>query len=224
MSYYTFTFKNSDITLELTSEEKKTIALQADKFISDVLALDTAKQAKPASKKASPVKEVKPEPVVEEIKTPVEVVEAPIKPKEPIIESSISASAFGDILNKKITEEPKTEKEEKEEKALDSVEQKVKPQIQSLKSLIQAKNPQKPIDYLLLASHYLNEVEGLKRYSLKQINTKVLTVSSTPIDHGAIQEAVVREYIEIVPDVTGMADVTEYAITDKGEFYIFNEM
>lgn len=221
MSYYTFTFKNAEITLELTSEEKKTIAIQADKFISDVLALESVKQTKPASKKAAPVKEIKPEPVVEEAIEPIEVIEAPVKLKEPIIESSISASAFGDILNKKITEEPKAENEEK---VVEAVEQKAKPQIQSLKSLIQTKNPQKPIDYLLLAAHYLNEVEGLKRYSLKQINTKVLTVSSTPIDHGAIQEAVVREYIEIVPDVTGMADVTEYAITDKGEFYIFNEM
>ena len=46
--------------------------------------------------------------------------------------------------------------------------------------------------------------------------------SKIPIDHSIIQQAVSKNYMEVVPDYTGMAAVTEYTITAEGIDYITN--
>lgn len=96
--------------------------------------------------------------------------------------------------------------------------------LKNLNNLIQLKKPDNMFDYLLIAAYYLKEGEYLDRYSLKQINSKIFAYTRKPIDHSIIQKAVAKNYIEVVPDYTGMAEVTEYVITDEGENYIINEL
>ncbi|MEI7473888.1 MAG: hypothetical protein WCK67_03840 [bacterium] len=96
--------------------------------------------------------------------------------------------------------------------------------LKNLDNLIQLKKPDNMFDYLLIAAYYLKEGEFLDRYSLKQMNSKIFPYTRKPIDHSIIQKAVARNYIEVVPDYTGMAEVTEYVITDEGENYLINEL
>ncbi len=94
----------------------------------------------------------------------------------------------------------------------------------SLGQLIAVKNPQSKIDYLLLAAYYLQTKENLFKYSLKQLNSKVMPFLGVLIDHSIIHNAVAHDFIEVVPDYNGTAEVTEYRLTSLGEEYLVNEL
>lgn len=94
----------------------------------------------------------------------------------------------------------------------------------SIAEFIDLKNPDTPLEFLLVAAYYLKEYDLLDRYSLKQINSKIIKFIQKPINHSVIQDAVSKSFIAVVPDYTGMADVTEYIITSEGINYLINEM
>lgn len=90
--------------------------------------------------------------------------------------------------------------------------------------LIYLKKPQTKLDYLLITAYYLQEKEYTDKYSLKKINSIAIAVLKEPIDHSVIHEAVAHNYFTVVPDYTGIADITEYSITKEGVDYILNEL
>ena len=142
--------------------------------------------------------------------------EAAEKPKDP--------QKVYDILEEKLAELPE---EDKARLNLNKKEEKksLKPgHFKKLEDLIYLKRPQTKLDYLLLTSYYLQESEDLDKYSLKQINAFVLPHTKDPIDHSVIHEAVAHEYLEVVPDYLGTADITEYKLTSEGQDYILNEL
>jgi hypothetical protein len=94
----------------------------------------------------------------------------------------------------------------------------------TIAELIDLKNPQTPLDYLIITAYYLKECDLLDRYSLKQINSKIIKFIEKPLNHAIIQEAVSNDFLEVVPDYTGMANVTEYIITSEGINYLINEL
>lgn len=93
---------------------------------------------------------------------------------------------------------------------------------ESLKELIQLKNPQSKMEYLLLIAYYLQTKENLFKYSLKQLNTKAMAVFGSLIDHSIIHNAVANDFIEVIPDYNGTSEVTEYRLTAKGENYFLS--
>lgn len=93
-----------------------------------------------------------------------------------------------------------------------------------INSFLIDKNPQTQIDYLICAAYYLFEREKFDRFSLKQINYEVSKLGQKSVDHSVIQQAVSKKYIKVVPDFTGMADFTEYTITEEGEEYFISEL
>lgn len=142
--------------------------------------------------------------------------------EEPEEESIINE--FQEILNQKIKEEP-----EKEEinivKSFKTEAPVIKnKEFTSLEGIIEDKNPQILLDYLIISAYYLKNIEKFDKFALKQINGKILPFSKKPIDHSIIQNAVTKNLIEVVPDKTGMAEVTEYTITSEGEQYLINEL
>lgn len=88
--------------------------------------------------------------------------------------------------------------------------------------LIAGKNINTQFDYLIMAAFYMLHFENLQRFTIKQINSRLVPLKIEPITHKVIQGAVLEEYIEIVPDLTGLGDVMEYALTQKGEEYYYN--
>ena len=77
---------------------------------------------------------------------------------------------------------------------------------------------------LLITAYYLKQHEAKEKYSLKQINSRIVEHLKEPIDHSVIHEAVSHNYFEVAPDYTGTADITEYRITEQGIDYILNEL
>lgn len=91
-------------------------------------------------------------------------------------------------------------------------------------NLFKSKNTTDKFHYLMITAYYLSEFEKMERFSLKQINSKLMTNLSEVIDHSTLQEAINQNLIELVPDLTGTAEVDEYRITRNGEEFFANKI
>lgn len=125
------------------------------------------------------------------------------KEEEQPLPSEIS---FEEALNDSI-QNPKTEVVEKVDTISDFEEH------------IKSFNPQTQTDYLITTALYILNIENQERFSIKQINAKLVPLTGKPIDHAMIQQAIDEELIRIVPDLTGTSELTEYTLTEKGEGY-----
>lgn len=91
--------------------------------------------------------------------------------------------------------------------------------IESLSDLCDQSRAETAEDYLLLAAYYLTYFEGLEKFSLKQINSLLVKSGLTPVNHSVLETSLSQDYLAMVPDLTGMADVSEYSLTEHGQQY-----
>ena len=91
-------------------------------------------------------------------------------------------------------------------------------------NLVNSKNTTDKFHYLMITAFYLTEFEKMDRFSLKQINSKLMQNLSEVIDHSTLQEAINQNFIELVPDLTGIAEVGEYRLTHLGEDFFANKI
>lgn len=89
-------------------------------------------------------------------------------------------------------------------------------------NLVQSKNTKDKFHYLIIAAYFLSEFEKLERFSLKQINAKLMQNLSEVIDSATLQAALSQHLLEMVPDYTGVSDVAEYKLTREGEEFFVN--
>lgn len=78
----------------------------------------------------------------------------------------------------------------------------------------------KNIDYLLLTAYYFTQYEQKPRFTIKQLNAKLMQNLAVIIDHSVLQEAINRGYIECLPDLTGVVGASEYRLTSYGEKFL----
>lgn len=91
-------------------------------------------------------------------------------------------------------------------------------------NLVNSKNTTDKFHYLMITAYYLSEFEKLQRFSLKQINAKLMQNLSEVIDHTTLQSAINQNFVEVVPDLTGSSDVAEYKLTLAGEEFFANKI
>ena len=113
---------------------------------------------------------------------------------------------FEDALQESL-ENPKTEVIEKQE------------QISDFEDYIKTFNPENQMDYLVVTAMYILNIENNERFSIKQLNAKLVPFTGKPVDHALMQEAIEQNYIRIVPDLTETSEFTEYTLTQDGEGY-----
>ena len=82
---------------------------------------------------------------------------------------------------------------------------------------------EKKIDYLLLTAYYFTQYEQKPRFTLKQLNAKLMQNIAVIIDHSVLQEAINRDYIECLPDLTGLVGSSEYRLTAYGEKVLLDD-
>lgn len=82
---------------------------------------------------------------------------------------------------------------------------------------------EKKIDYLMNGAYYFTQCEQKPRFTLKQLNTKLMQNLAVIIDHAVLQEAINRGYIECLPDLTGLVGASEYRLTAYGEKTLMEE-
>lgn len=95
---------------------------------------------------------------------------------------------------------------------------------QKFLNLIASKNTSDKFHYLIITAYYLLEYEKMDRFSLKQINAKLMQNLSEIVDHSVLKSAIEQQFIELIPDLTGMAEIAEYRLTEKGEDFFFNRI
>ncbi len=79
------------------------------------------------------------------------------------------------------------------------------------------RNVERKVDYLLLTAYYVTQFEQKPRFTLKQLKAKLMQNLAVMIDHSVLQEAINRDYIECLPDLTGVVGASEYRLTAYGE-------
>ena len=67
------------------------------------------------------------------------------------------------------------------------------------------------------------QYEQKPRFTLKQLNAKLMQNLAVIIDHSVLQEAINRDYIECLPDLTGVVGASEYRLTAYGEKTLMEE-
>lgn len=92
-----------------------------------------------------------------------------------------------------------------------------RPRDQVFLNLVMSKKTTDKFNYLMITAYYLSEFEKLERFSLKQINSKLMQNLSEVIDHALLQSAIDQDFVELVPDLTGISEVAEYRLTRIGE-------
>ncbi len=88
---------------------------------------------------------------------------------------------------------------------------------------INSRKIEKKIDYLLLTAYYFTQYEQKPRFTLKQLNAKLMQNIAVIIDHSVLQEAINRDYIECLPDLTGLIGASEYRLTAYGEKVLLDD-
>ena len=88
---------------------------------------------------------------------------------------------------------------------------------------ISSRKIERKIDYLLLTAYYFSQYEQKPRFTLKQLNAKLMQNIAVIIDHSVLQEAINRDYLECLPDLTGLVGASEYRLTAYGEKVLLDE-
>jgi hypothetical protein len=74
-----------------------------------------------------------------------------------------------------------------------------------------------PEQLLLLAAYYLTFFEQQPRFPLKRINALITQEGLAPLSYGVLEHAISVGHLEMVPDLTGDAMVTEYSLSESGQ-------
>ena len=74
-------------------------------------------------------------------------------------------------------------------------------------------------DFLVLTAYYLDQFEGVEKFSLKRINSLLVKSGLTPVNFSVLESALSNSVLAMVPDLTGTADVSEYSLTEQGKTY-----
>ncbi len=118
----------------------------------------------------------------------------------------ISEADFEQTLADSI-QNPKTEVVEKQDSLSD------------FEGYLNSYNPQNDTDRLIVAAKYILNIENQERFSIKQLNAKLVPATGQPVDHSMIENAIEQNLVRIVPDLTGTSEFTEYTLTEEGEGY-----
>jgi len=168
--------------------------------------------------KKEPEGEVIEEPVSETAKDDLDIFYAPPVSQESVRENAENDTpvrgVFDDILENSMNN-PQTE-----------LSFKTSPSIKKDNAFLNYMNSRKierKIDYLLLTAYYFTQFEQMPRFTLKQLNAKLMQNLAVIIDHAVLQEAINRDYIECLPDLTGLVGASEYRLTAYGEKTLLDE-
>ncbi len=164
----------------------------------------------------------KPEVKKEEIKNDIDVFYAPPQPQEetsqptinPENEKQESQSIFDTMLDKSL-QTPQTELSFKPSPSIKKDN--------AFLNFISSRKVERKIDYLLMTAYYFTQYEQKPRFTLKQLNAKLMQNVAIILDHSVVQEALNRDYIECLPDLTGIVGSSEYRLTAYGEKTLLEE-
>lgn len=128
------------------------------------------------------------------------------------------------------TETPKEEENKSDfEKVLEERLQKPIEQLppnrvtdKSFEALFERNNIDSAANKIVFTAGYLAEYENKELFTLKDLNRKLVPVTSDPIGHAEINEARMQGLITVMPNYVEKQALTQYVLTSKGE-ELYNE-
>lgn len=230
MSKYTFTFKKDDVFVEFYSADKDVVEKQFQIWVKDA---DDYVNNRPfirtAPEKTEKEEEGKMSRCVESndhASTPPRLhASDEIQSEQPEVfdQASSLLKTINTIQNEQegIVEEQKYEPMDFDSVLEKSIENPTfepnKNQDKVFLNLIKSKNTADKFHYLMITAYYLSEFEKLDKFSIKQINAKLMQNLSEVVDHITLQEAINQNFIELLPDLTETSEGAEYRLTRSGE-------
>lgn len=154
------------------------------------------------------------ESIVNETNESLDVFYAPQQSKDSISSINSSQGVFDTILEKSLSN-PRTELTFKSSPTIKKDN--------AFLNYIGTRKIERKIDYLLLTAYYFTQYEQKPRFTLKQLNAKLMQNIAVILDHSVLQEAINRDYIECLPDLTGLIGASEYRLTAYGEKVLLDE-
>jgi hypothetical protein len=139
--------------------------------------------------------------------------EAPPALVEPIIPTE-PVDDFDAIMNSVMQD---LDAEELPEAALGAEDLLPTENISSLTDLCQYSTAETTDELLLLAAYYLTTFEQQKNFTLKQLNSSLVKAGKSPVNHGVLEVALQQGTLDMVPDLNGTAEISEYRLTDQGD-------
>lgn len=162
-----------------------------------------------------------------EIVTPDDNIQKPKRMDFIEIRDLVKINEINKVENEKEQEtDKKIDFEQILEKSINNpkIDLEVKHEESELEKLIKTKNIKNSQDNLIITAFYMLHFKNILRFSIKQVNRRLVPINEEPVTHKIIQEAINNKFIELVPDFTGLGDTTEYSLTQRGEEYYYNEL
>lgn len=88
--------------------------------------------------------------------------------------------------------------------------------------ILNVKNVNTRLEYLIVTAYYLSEFEKLDKFTLKLINAKLMQNIQEAVDHNVLQEAIDRGLVETLPNLPEISGSVEYRLTNLGEEAFLN--
>lgn len=211
MHEYYFKIKKADIEFEFSTTDKITFEQQLSDWINGIVRGDYVQ--------APPDESAEPNQDCEQDEQPQRSGFIDIKNLASI--NDIAAPSF-DIEIEKVEAPPLVNFETTLEEAVQNPKIEVVEKtdaISDFEGYLISHNPQNAVDNLIITAKYILDVENKERFTIKQINAKLVPAQYTPVDHSIIENAISQSLVKLVPDLTGTSDFTEYTLTDEGENY-----
>ena len=239
MATYSFTIRKGKYQLDLITTDKELLSAQFEQWVRE--AGEYAKQQKAREHKNIAEAQIKAEEQITEqnIEKQIHKPKPVFEKEKPVVNSETKTEPKGDldIFYAPPVVEPAPEPKQPEpaesstgvfDSILDSsmknpqteLSFKPNPSIKKDNAFINFMSGQKiekKTDYLLLTAYYFSQYEQKPRFTLKQLNSKLMQNLAVIIDHSVLQEAINRDYIECLPDLTGLIGASEYRLTAYGE-------
>lgn len=193
MHEYYFKIKKGTLEFEFSTSDKEAFETQLSDWIGGITGSHSPVQNQPINETKLERKgfiQIKELVKINELQSPTPKVEPEF---EKVLEDSL--------------ENPKIEVEEKVE---------ITSPFQAYLSVFETENL---IDLLMLTAKYIWENENTEKFTIKQINAKLVPAKGIAINHFTMQEAIEKGLIKVVPNYTNVADITEYTLTEDGERY-----
>lgn len=251
MSNYTFTFKKDDILVEFSTTDKDVVANQFRLWVDD--AEEYSKTHKPKSadeKKNLNTVEIfktaekafnrnaEKEPVTSSISN------ASVASKQNLAETRKMEQGFANSEQKPVTINSLQNQSGQVAEHFDAtqavaaasfdsvLEQKIEnnePQMPKeidtqFVNYVASKNTTDKMHLLLITAFYLLQNSKFEKFSLKLINSKLMHNLSELLDHSVLQEALNNGFIEIIPNISGENNISEYKLTENGERFVVNDL
>lgn len=249
MAIYSFKIKKGIFQLDLSTSDKELVVEQFEKWVKEATAYAKKRKAKECkeivSSQIKAEEEITKKNIEQHISSKKQVVEqdfeqeefTKIKPKVNVTEDSKSqenldifytpssnketlsdiaskGGVFDSILEKNLNN-PNTELTFKPSPSIKKDN--------AFLNYISARKIERKMDYLLLTAYYFTQYELKPRFTLKQLNAKLMQNIAVILDHSVLQEAINRNYIECLPDLTGLVGASEYRLTSYGEKVLLDD-